>query len=48
MLDAILAVVEHFAVQLLVGVVAGLLAHAVELGLLEKLGETVRLLLFFL
>lgn len=44
-LDAVLAVVEHLAVELGVCVVAGLLSHAVELGLLEQLGQTVGLLL---
>lgn len=46
----VLAVMEHFTVELLVGVVSGVLADAVELGLLQQLGEAVRLfpLFFFL
>lgn len=46
-LHIILAVVKHLAVELLVRVVAGLLADAVELGLLEQGGETVGFLLLF-
>lgn len=47
MLHAVLAVMEDFAVQLLVGVVTGLLLGAVELGLLQQGRQTVWFLLLF-
>lgn len=46
--DIVVTVVEHLAVELFVGIVAGLFAHAVELGLLQQLRETIGLLLFLL
>lgn len=46
-LDVVLAVVEHLAVELLVRVVAGVLVDAVELGLLQQRGQAVGLFLLF-
>lgn len=43
----VLAVMEYFTAELLVGVVSGVLADAVELGLLQQLGETVGLFFLF-
>lgn len=40
-LDIVLAVVEDLAIKVLVGVVPAGLAHAIELGLLQELGQAV-------
>lgn len=46
-LHAVLAIMEHLAVQLLISIVPRLLVHAVKLGLLQQRGQAVGFLLLF-
>lgn len=45
-LRVVLAVMEHFAVEVLVGVISGLFVHAIEFALRQEEGQAIGLLLF--